>query len=63
MLQNVNFPRTYHFVGMLVKALESNWAALSEEIGLWIPTEVINEEHDDKPEGVEDTGNCAKSIF
>ncbi|MFQ6642140.1 hypothetical protein Gotur_017834, partial [Gossypium turneri] len=25
--------------GMLVKALESNWAALSEEIGLWIPTE------------------------
>ncbi|TYG63309.1 hypothetical protein ES288_D06G019400v1 [Gossypium darwinii] len=41
--------------GMLVKALESNWAALSEEIGLWIPTEVINQEHDDKPEGVEDT--------
>ncbi|MBA0838501.1 hypothetical protein Goarm_004312 [Gossypium armourianum] len=54
-LQNVNFTRTYHFVGMLVKALESNWAALSEEIGLWIPTEVINQEHDDKPEGVEDT--------
>ncbi|KAG8492023.1 hypothetical protein CXB51_015323 [Gossypium anomalum] len=41
--------------GMLVKALESNWAALSEEIGLWIPTEVINQEHYDKPEGVEDT--------
>ncbi|KAK8691983.1 hypothetical protein V6N13_075469 [Hibiscus sabdariffa] len=40
---------------MLVKVLESNWAALSEDIGLWIPSEVINQEHDDKPEGVEDT--------
>ncbi|XP_022773994.1 uncharacterized protein LOC111316143 isoform X2 [Durio zibethinus] len=40
---------------MLVKVLESNWAVLSEDIGLWIPTEISNQEHDDKPEDVEDT--------
>ncbi|KAG5151191.1 hypothetical protein JHK84_027663 [Glycine max] len=34
--------------GMLVRALESNWAVLCEEIGLWIPAQVSNEEHDDK---------------
>lgn len=45
------------FVGMLVRALESDWAVLSEEIGLWIPAEVINKEHDDKPEGEEELGN------
>ncbi|XP_040999112.1 uncharacterized protein LOC121244930 [Juglans microcarpa x Juglans regia] len=39
---------------MLVRALESDWAVLSEEIGLWIPVEVINKEHDDKPEGDEE---------
>ncbi|XP_061343620.1 uncharacterized protein LOC133289651 isoform X2 [Gastrolobium bilobum] len=38
--------------GMLVKALESGWAVLSEEIGLWMPVEVANKEHDDKPEGI-----------
>ncbi|XP_054791053.1 uncharacterized protein LOC129296481 [Prosopis cineraria] len=37
--------------GMLVRALESDWLALSEEIGLWMPGVVANEEHDDKPEG------------
>ncbi|XP_030454607.1 uncharacterized protein LOC115675932 [Syzygium oleosum] len=37
--------------GLLLKALDSNWDVLSEQIGLWIPTEVINKEHDDKPEG------------
>ncbi|KAL4310643.1 hypothetical protein GQ457_01G010020 [Hibiscus cannabinus] len=41
--------------GNLVKVLESDWAALSEEIGLWIPTDIKNQEHDDKHEGVEDT--------
>lgn len=40
--------------GMLVRVLESDWAALSEEIGLWIPTEIIHKEHGDKPKGVED---------
>lgn len=39
---------------MLVRVLESDWAALSEEIGLWIPAETIHKEHGDKPEGVED---------
>ncbi|BAT82682.1 hypothetical protein VIGAN_03273300 [Vigna angularis var. angularis] len=37
--------------GMLIRALESDWAVVSEEIGLWIPVEVANEEHNDKPEG------------
>ncbi|GMJ02633.1 hypothetical protein like AT4G33380 [Hibiscus trionum] len=40
--------------GNLVKVLESDWAALSEDIGLWIPTDIKNQEHD-KHEGVEDT--------
>ncbi|KAK7383120.1 hypothetical protein VNO78_28789 [Psophocarpus tetragonolobus] len=39
---------------MLERALESDWAVVSEEIGLWIPTEVANEEHNDKPEGAAD---------
>uniref|UniRef100_A0A2C9VX34 Apple domain-containing protein n=2 Tax=Manihot esculenta TaxID=3983 RepID=A0A2C9VX34_MANES len=39
---------------MLIKALDSDWAVLSENIGLWMPTEIINQEHDDKPEGEED---------
>lgn len=42
---------------MLVRALESNWAVLSEEIGLWIPPEIIIKEHDDKPDGEEESGN------
>ncbi|KAE8690375.1 DNAJ heat shock N-terminal domain-containing protein isoform 1 [Hibiscus syriacus] len=41
--------------GNLVKVLESDWAALSEEIGLWIPTAIENQEHNDRPVGVEDT--------
>ena len=62
MSQNVKLTSlTYYFVEMLVKVLESNWAVLSEDIGLWIPTEISNQEHDDKPEGVEDTGNCSIS--
>nr|XP_043636519.1 uncharacterized protein LOC122607578 [Erigeron canadensis] len=40
--------------GMLARALEFNWAELSREIGLWIPINVINHEHDDKPEGEND---------
>ncbi|CAL1410808.1 unnamed protein product [Linum trigynum] len=40
--------------GLLVKALESDWAVLSENIGLWIPAEVTNPEHDDRPEGQEE---------
>lgn len=48
---------TEYSIGMLIKALDSDWAVLSENIGLWMPTEIINQEHDDKPEGEED-GNC-----
>lgn len=40
--------------GMLVRALESDWDVLCEEVGLWIPTQIVNEEHDDKPEGAEE---------
>ncbi|CAI0558189.1 unnamed protein product [Linum tenue] len=40
--------------GLLVKALESDWAVLSENIGLWIPAEVTNPEQDDRPEGQEE---------
>ncbi|XP_015885501.1 uncharacterized protein LOC107420931 [Ziziphus jujuba] len=39
---------------VLIRALESNWAVLSEEIGLWIPPEINNTEHDDKPDGEEE---------
>jgi hypothetical protein len=45
------------FLGILVRALESDWAVLSENIGLWLPAEVIHQEHDDKPEGEEEPGN------
>ncbi|KAF5747059.1 hypothetical protein HS088_TW06G01237 [Tripterygium wilfordii] len=41
--------------GMLVRALESDWAGLLEEIGLWIPAQIIHQEHDDKPEGAEES--------
>ncbi|KAL3505183.1 hypothetical protein ACH5RR_035024 [Cinchona calisaya] len=40
--------------GVLVRALGSGWAEFSEEIGLWIPSQVTHKEHDDKPEGVEE---------
>ncbi|CAJ2641023.1 unnamed protein product [Trifolium pratense] len=40
--------------GMLLRALESDWDVLCEEIGLWIPAQVDNEEQDDKPEGTKD---------
>jgi len=41
---------------MLLRALESDWAVVSEEIGLWIPIEVANEEHNDKPEDESEIG-------
>ncbi|KAJ4845403.1 hypothetical protein Tsubulata_010588 [Turnera subulata] len=40
--------------GILIRALESDWAVLSENIGLWLPAEIVNQDHDDKPEGVEE---------
>ncbi|CAL5349003.1 unnamed protein product [Camellia sinensis] len=41
-------------VGTLARALESGWSQPSNEIGLWIPVEINNEEHDDKLEGATD---------
>ncbi|CAI9112197.1 OLC1v1012613C1 [Oldenlandia corymbosa var. corymbosa] len=40
--------------GLLARALGPGWAEFSEGIGLWIPLQVTHEEHDDKPEGVEE---------
>lgn len=51
-LQNSTF--SLEEAGILLGVLESNWDGLLEEIGLWIPTEVIHNEHDDKPDGVEE---------
>ncbi|CAN0872957.1 hypothetical protein LINGRAHAP2_LOCUS10240 [Linum grandiflorum] len=39
---------------ILARALESGWAVLSEDMGLWIPGEITNIEHDDKPHGEEE---------
>ncbi|CAI0558190.1 unnamed protein product [Linum tenue] len=52
--QSINLNRGACSVGLLVKALESDWAVLSENIGLWIPAEVTNPEQDDRPEGQEE---------
>ncbi|KAH9692545.1 apple domain-containing protein [Citrus sinensis] len=52
--QGINSTILQEEARMLVRVLESDWAALSEEIGLWIPTEIIHKEHGDKPKGVED---------
>lgn len=43
--------------GLLARALEDDWGELSEEIGLWIPVQITNKEHDDKPEGEVELGN------
>lgn len=48
---------------MLASALGSGWAEFSEEIGLWIPLQIIHKEHDDKPEGVEEFGNHSIFVF
>lgn len=46
-------------IGMLLRALESDWDVLCKEVGLWIPAQLVNEEHDDNPEGREDFGNIS----
>lgn len=46
-------------IGMLLRALESDWDVLCKEVGLWIPAQIVNEEHDDNPEGREDIGNIS----
>ncbi|PHT76236.1 hypothetical protein T459_19758 [Capsicum annuum] len=42
---------------VLAQALGVDWAELSEEIGLWIPVAIINEEHHDKPVGEDEFDN------
>ncbi|GAA0175394.1 hypothetical protein LIER_28575 [Lithospermum erythrorhizon] len=38
----------------LQEALGADWPSVSEELGFWIPVEIVHTEHDDKPEGVEE---------
>lgn len=52
---NIHF--IYGIVAVLAEVMESNWPILLEEVGLFIPTEFINKEHDDKPEGIDELGN------
>ncbi|KAG8389998.1 hypothetical protein BUALT_Bualt01G0037600 [Buddleja alternifolia] len=40
--------------GVIARILRADWADFSEEFGLWIPVEIVNKEHDDKPEGEEE---------
>ncbi|KAL3840384.1 hypothetical protein ACJIZ3_024975 [Penstemon smallii] len=39
---------------VVARALSFDWPELSEDIGLWVPVQIINNEHDDKPEGEEE---------
>ncbi|KAJ7966642.1 Methionine aminopeptidase 1D chloroplastic/mitochondrial [Quillaja saponaria] len=54
MKENLNSTISYKETGILIRALESDWDVLSEKLGLWIPVEVNNKEHDDLPEGMEE---------
>ncbi|EPS68441.1 hypothetical protein M569_06330, partial [Genlisea aurea] len=40
--------------GIVAKVLSSGWSNFQEAIGLWMPVEILNREHDDKPEGAEE---------
>ncbi|MQM05312.1 hypothetical protein Taro_038125 [Colocasia esculenta] len=47
----------------LKRAIESDWLMLLEEVGLWIPAEVVNKEIDDKPENERAwTGSCNMTL-
>ncbi|KAK6938706.1 hypothetical protein RJ641_032214 [Dillenia turbinata] len=50
-------------VGVLVRALEVNWARLLEEIGVYMPVDVVHKEHDDKPEGAEEIGTEFSNVL
>ncbi|KAL9244183.1 hypothetical protein vseg_017986 [Gypsophila vaccaria] len=39
---------------LLLNALQTKWSMVMEEIGLWIPPVIINQEHDDKPPRVDE---------
>lgn len=50
-------------VGILARALKTHWPELKEEVGLWIPVDIINKEHDDKPEDEEEFGKETNISF
>ncbi|XP_021911979.1 uncharacterized protein LOC110825791, partial [Carica papaya] len=52
--EGMNLTTLQEEAGMLVRALESDWAVLSEDIGFWMPSDMNNREHDDKPEDEEE---------
>ncbi|OUZ99833.1 hypothetical protein BVC80_7091g4 [Macleaya cordata] len=52
--ENLSSTSSAKDANMLRKALESDWNMLLEEIGVWFPAEIINKEHDDRPEGEEE---------
>ena len=47
---------------ILEKALESNWLMLLEDIGLWMPADVVNKDNNNKPDNEPELGmdfvNC-----
>ncbi|CAA6659446.1 unnamed protein product [Spirodela intermedia] len=56
MMENATLNSTKSFQEALAlkRAFESDWLMLLEDIGLWIPVEVVNKEIDDKPEDEEE---------
>ncbi|MQL80491.1 hypothetical protein Taro_012938 [Colocasia esculenta] len=53
-LQTLN--REIGILEALKRAIESGWLMLLEEVGLWIPAEVVNKEIDDKLENEQEPG-------
>ncbi|KAK6939583.1 hypothetical protein RJ641_029114 [Dillenia turbinata] len=51
---SANSSMPHREAGMLVRTLEDNWAKLLEEIGVYMPVDIVHKEHDDKPEGAEE---------
>ncbi|MQM03275.1 hypothetical protein Taro_036049 [Colocasia esculenta] len=58
-LQTLN--REIGFLEALKRAIESDWLMLLEEVGLWIPAEVVNKEIDDKPENEQEPASLNQS--
>lgn len=46
----INTSTTVREAKILEKALESNWLMLLEDIGLWMPADVVNKDNNNKPD-------------
>ncbi|KAG6533033.1 hypothetical protein ZIOFF_006893 [Zingiber officinale] len=51
---SIRYQEAMWFIEMLKQALVTNWHVLMEGIGFWIAANVMNTEHDDKPENETD---------